>query len=74
MANTLNLFRCGAVGFIDWLGDVWSLWFSVQELRQIGQQILMALLSPTVWICLQMGDKEFHKALIRVLSEDGDSV
>ena len=22
MANTLNLFRNGAVGFIDWLGDL----------------------------------------------------
>ena len=24
MANTLKLFRNGAVGFIDWLGPVWS--------------------------------------------------
>ena len=25
MANTLSLFRNGAVGFIDWLGRVWSI-------------------------------------------------
>jgi hypothetical protein len=25
VANTLNVFRHGAVGFIDWLGRVWSI-------------------------------------------------
>ena len=74
VANTLELFRNGAVGFIDWLDDRRSFGFSVQELPQVRQQILIALLSPAVWICLQVGDKEFHEALIRVLFQDGNRV
>jgi hypothetical protein len=61
-------------GFIDWLDDRRSFGFSVQELPQVRQQILIALLSPAVWICLQVGDKEFHEALIRVLFQDGNRV